>query len=696
MTGGTEIPENNRQYRHYLRIYGPYILLFLLVFAIVAIPVYQVLILTPHISPVPGIPGEYTPLSLTTTERAWIGSHPVIRVCPDVNYPPFEVYTKTGGYEGISAELLREIADITGFTLVVVHENDWGRCVQNVASGDADILGAVYISDLRDEYLSYSLPYYHSTLPIITRDSVQGEITLDDLTGKSVASVTGYTTTLLIREKYPQINLVEVPDTKTGLEKVSFGSVDAFFGDLAASTYYVGAEGLSNLRVAGRYIPPEEEKNAYSYAFGVRKDYPELVSILNKGLQAIPKERRNEIFRSWISPTLTRPDLTGTLTILIAGSTGILVFILLIVILWNRTLNRAIEEKTREITSKMEELNQTAGQLKLTRFSVDQNHAMIFWIDQDGRIRDMNATAIRITGYTREDLLTLNVLGPDTPMDPETIRTIMTRIPSREPISMEGELRIRDGTLPVHLYLYSFTFEGEEWFCAELNDLSNWKLAEHRIEESEQKYRDLFRNVNDVIIVFDLGSDRQPGQIIEVNDPAETLLGYTREELLTRRFTDLDGKNEISLATALQACIDTSCTFEWTLVSSAGREIPVEVRLHFYQQDADEFGFALIRDITERKAHEIQREAAIRQIQKNLTELSLLNDGIRNPLTIILSIAENLCPDGFAAISKQIDRIDEVINTLDNRWNESEKILTYLRKYYNIRVSEPDPDQKKP
>ncbi len=91
-----------------------------------------------------------------------------------------------------------------------------------------------------------------------------------------------------------------------------------------------------------------------------------------------------------------------------------------------------------------------------------------------------------------------------------------------------------------------------------------------------------------------------------------------------------------------------------------------------------------VQDITERMRLEDERKQLIRQIQRNMAELMILNDGIRNPLAIIeaaLEVKPNNCHE---EVFTQISRIDSMVCQLEKRWAESEKIFSYLQKYYGI------------
>lgn len=646
----------------------------------------------------PAITG-YSPVTLTLQEEQWITEHQTLRVCPDQNYPPFEYISKSGEYQGISAELLREIVKNTGLQLEVINEHDWNGCVNHVKSGTADILGAVYISDLRSDYLYYSEPYYRSLLPIITRNIYGTGMSLDQFSGRTVASVEGFTTTLLLKEKYPDIIIKEVPDVRTGLELVSLGAADAYFGDLAASTYYVKEEGMSNLHVAGIYEPARPDD--FSYAFGIRKDAPELVSIINKGLHAIPQEKQEEIFHRWVSPTLTYSRFDPVLVLITSAIIATLILVSGLFMLWNRTLRRVVDERTRDLKRELADHKKTADHLRITRFTVDHSQSMMIWLDGVGLIKDMNETVCSMTGYPREDLLgrSLSMLDPAIRMAPGS--ELRERLQSEGWIRVEHRIMtLESEEIPVSTIFYSFTYEETEWLCAEIHDITERQRSERILKESEMKYRDLFQNVTDAIVLFSLSPAYKPDQILEVNAVAQHLTGYSHEELCSMHYGDLNANNlpdhDISV---LKHCIDHQCTFEWEITARSGHIIPVEVNVHIYNRDGTFFGLSMIRDITERKILEAEREAALSQIQKNLAELAMINDGVRNPLSIILGYAEIYCSEGFENINTQVQRIDGMIHQLDQRWDESEKILRYLKKHHDVvlppgtesgKISKPD------
>jgi PAS domain-containing protein len=95
--------------------------------------------------------------------------------------------------------------------------------------------------------------------------------------------------------------------------------------------------------------------------------------------------------------------------------------------------------------------------------------------------------------------------------------------------------------LIVSLIIVSFDAEGVPARIVMIQDETARHLAEEKLRTSEERYRELFENANDVIFLHDL-----TGKIVAVNRAAEYLTGYPRMELLGKNFSNLVGPNTMS------------------------------------------------------------------------------------------------------------------------------------------------------
>lgn len=122
-------------------------------------------------------------------------------------------------------------------------------------------------------------------------------------------------------------------------------------------------------------------------------------------------------------------------------------------------------------------------------------------------------------------------------------------------------------------------------------------------------------------------------------------------------------------------------------------QYPVDIIMYLIAFGDEDFSCTIARDISERKAMETQISTAIDQIQANVEQLAILNDEIRNPLTVIVAYAEDAPEDIRENILNRSREIDDIIKRLDREWLKSEKIWAFLHKYYGVDHKEELMDQ---
>ena len=162
------------------------------------------------------------------------------------------------------------------------------------------------------------------------------------------------------------------------------------------------------------------------------------------------------------------------------------------------------------------------------------------------------------------------------------------------------------------------------------SDVLRSKGIEEKLQESEEKYRQLFRTVTDAIILFD-GETRQ---FIDANDAALNLYGYTRKEFLKLRHQDITAEPEqsgVSIEQALKGEIrKIPVRYHKT---KDGTRFPVDISANTFTLKNRQILCGVIRDITERKRSEdaLKRvhEGLERQIKERTAELVLTNEQLK-------------------------------------------------------------------
>jgi len=233
-------------------------------------------------------------INWTEEEIAFISEHPVIRLGVDPQFVPFEFIDKDNEYKGIAADYQALISKKTGIQFEVQKGLTWPQAYDRALAGDIDVLPAISKTRDREKHFLFSEPYYYFKRVIVINDTETGISGIEDLENLTVAVQrnSSHHSYLL---SYPHINLSLYDSVETALTAVANGTERAFVGNLATTNYLIRSNGLTNLK----FISFEAEKQQALY-FAVRKDWPELVSILNKTLDSISEEERLAIHEKWI------------------------------------------------------------------------------------------------------------------------------------------------------------------------------------------------------------------------------------------------------------------------------------------------------------------------------------------------------------------------------------------------------------
>ncbi len=276
---------------------------------------------------------------LTESQEKWIKEHPVIRVGIDPEFAPFEFFSPQGQYRGIASDYVRILNERLGLNLQVVKNLTWPQVVAKVDKKEIDVLSCIGITKERKKNLLFSRSYINFHRVIISRLNEPFVTGINDLEDAKVAVQQNSSHEGYLRE-HTNIKPIAYQTLKEALSAVSDGQARYFVGNIASSTYWIRKLNLTNLKVAAPVS--SEIQNLY---FGIRSDWPELVSIINKGLASINQDEENTIRKKWVNveyaPGLS-PRLVFNYALQIAG--GVLIMFMLF-LAWNYRLKREINKR---------------------------------------------------------------------------------------------------------------------------------------------------------------------------------------------------------------------------------------------------------------------------------------------------------------------------------------------------------------
>ncbi|HKB81636.1 MAG TPA: transporter substrate-binding domain-containing protein [Burkholderiales bacterium] len=237
-------------------------------------------------------------VDLTPEEKKWLTAHPVIRIGAETNYAPYEFQDSRGRFVGVVADYLDIIRYKLGTRFQVNQLPDFGTVENKLRKKELDVVLAVASSSDREEFLNFTKPYLHYVNVIVTRDDYSFVTGLKDFQENRVAVVEGHSSKQLTARVYPNFNVTAYPDLLDGLMAVSTGKTDGLVDDIFPIVYTIRYRQISNLKIA---TAVEKALQPQGFSVGVRKDWPELVGILDKVLLTIGHEEQREISQKWLS-----------------------------------------------------------------------------------------------------------------------------------------------------------------------------------------------------------------------------------------------------------------------------------------------------------------------------------------------------------------------------------------------------------
>jgi signal transduction histidine kinase len=277
-------------------------------------------------------------LELTAAERDWLRAHPTIRVAFNPAWAPVEFLDDHGIPRGLSADYLQKIGALAGVRFDIAKGLAWPALVAGVQRGDLDMFSSLSRTPAREQSFSFTDVYLSLPIGIFNRKEAGYVSSMSDLAGKRIAVVRGHGAEQLLSDHDPGLRLVPSPSVVDALRLLARGDADVLVESTITTGYYLGQQqGFEDVKLAG------ETPFRYAQSMGVRKDWPELVSILNKALRAIPDAERDALAAKW---TALRPGPRVDYSLIWRVVAAALVVVSLFAF-WNRRLGREIATRTQ-------------------------------------------------------------------------------------------------------------------------------------------------------------------------------------------------------------------------------------------------------------------------------------------------------------------------------------------------------------
>ncbi len=277
------------------------------------------------------------------------------------------------------------------------------------------------------------------------------------------------------------------------------------------------------------------------------------------------------------------------------------------------TENKELEKKLRESEEMFRNLSEESLQG--------------IFVVQDGRFAYVNQ-AMEATGYSKEELIGMKVID----LIPEEYKRIANRVYSeslkgKKITNVELKYQTKEGREKwILVNSIGINYNGKRAVLCNILDITGRKMLETQIKKSEEKFRNLWNSVEDILVILD-----SEGRIRECNRKAVEISGFKREELIGRKISEFVDEDYINSVRRMIETGESLGRIEIP-VEVNGKEFWVEARANLIFEDGELLLQAIGRDVTERKRMEMklrESEDKFRSlVERSVAGVYLIQNGV--------------------------------------------------------------------
>lgn len=407
-------------------------------------------------------------INLLPSEREWIKRHPEVTLGSQ-QFPLYTFKNGDGDWSGLSIDILKRISRMTGLQFVHKEVFSTAQTLDMLKSGEVQMNSTLSISHERKAFLNFTYSYGGAPWVFVVRvhDSRLGS--LDQLSGKVLVLPAKHSLEELIRSEYPAITLRQVDTYAQARHLVEQGEADATIQNESQAYLYPPGRLKVGRTVEGRWS---------SDNFAVSVQYPELLGIMNKALEAIPITEIRALRAKWLGAAGKAPSTESGLSpsAWLYWVVAILMTVGVMLLVCNRRQRKQIGwGGVREQVLR--------AQLELQRCILDGIPSPIFVVGLQGELLTCNQSYEERLFIKLEHVCGLNSFEMGTfpqELGEQFHREIMQSIHSRKPYYQKRTLEIKSGAMEIYqwtvpFYSASGTLEGLVGGWLDISDIKKWE-----------------------------------------------------------------------------------------------------------------------------------------------------------------------------------------------------------------------------
>ena len=231
--------------------------------------------------------------NLTGEEQSYLINKQPIKMCISADWTPFEKLDKDNKYIGLGADYYSIIEKNLSTKFELIKTKTPSEALNFIKDDKCDFLSLAVRTPRMESELNLSSTIFKIPLVIATKLNVPFVNKLEDLKNQKIAVPRKYINIDFFKNKYSNLDIVEVENAQEGLKLLKEGKVYGFVGTLYTVSYRIQTEYFNDLKIAGKI------SDEFEFVVGVKKNDEILLSILQKSINNIDSLQMKELMNKW-------------------------------------------------------------------------------------------------------------------------------------------------------------------------------------------------------------------------------------------------------------------------------------------------------------------------------------------------------------------------------------------------------------
>ncbi|RMQ40012.1 Sensory box histidine kinase/response regulator [Pseudomonas cichorii] len=285
-------------------------------------------------------------ITLSGAERLWVSKHPGVTIST-TQHPPYVYKDNNGNWVGLNVDVLARISRMTGLQFIYKEVPSTQQSLEVLKAGEAEMNTTMAENAERRQFLDFTYAFGGNSWVFVVRSDSSSQVSLSSLSGRILALPARHALEGDIRRNFPGIELRLVATYAEARKLVESGEAHATIQN-EAGAYLFPAGRLKVARsVEGKWSPDR---------FSVIKSQPELLSILNKALEAFPVAEMRSIRMKWLGSVLPQPSLWSRIPQWVFWIVVLALLLGMVSLVWSSRLKVQIHQRLKAETQLNDQL----------------------------------------------------------------------------------------------------------------------------------------------------------------------------------------------------------------------------------------------------------------------------------------------------------------------------------------------------